>query len=80
MQKIKPKRMEQFDLALKGELEDYREACCFCGDTLTDIFKTHNPAPLNREEEAVCCEICVDKFVRPARMLQILNFKEDEYN
>ena len=74
MQKIKPKRMEQFDLALRGELKDYREACCFCDKALTDIFKTHNPAPLNSEEDSVCCEICVDKFVGPARMLHILNF------
>ena len=80
MQKIKPKRMEQFDLALKGELDDYKENCCFCGELLTDIFETHNPAPINNDEEAVCCEICVDKFVGPARMLQILNFKEDKFN
>tara|TARA_X000000950_G_scaffold280850_1_gene376339 strand:- start:376 stop:618 length:243 start_codon:yes stop_codon:yes gene_type:complete len=74
MQKIKTKRMEQFDLALRGELKDYREACCFCDKALTDIFKTHNPAPLNNEEDSVCCEICLDKFVGPARMLHILNF------
>ena len=80
MQKIKQKRMEQFDLASRGELDEYKENCCFCGEALTDIFKTHNPAPLNDEEEAVCCEICVDKLIRPARMLQILNFKEDKFN
>ena len=74
MQKIKSKRMEQFDLALRRELKDYREACCFCDKALTDIFKTHNPAPLNNDEDSVCCEICVDKFVGPARMLHILNF------
>ena len=74
MQKKKSKRMEQFDLALRRELKDYREACCFCDKALTDIFKTHNPAPLNNEEDSVCCEICVDKFVGPARMLHILNF------
>ena len=74
MQKIKRKRMEQFKQAREGKLENYSENCCFCERNLTDIFTTHNPAPLNNSEEAVCCDICVDRLVRPARMGQIVHF------
>ena len=30
---------------------------------MTDIFQTHNPHPLNIEEDAVCCKRCCDGVV-----------------
>jgi len=69
---LKLSRMEQFKLANKGKLENYRENCCFCKVEMTDIYKTHNPYPLNKNEDAICCKDCCDALVRPARMFEIL--------
>ena len=74
MVKIKKKRMKQFRRASIGQLEGYSEPCCFCGKIMTDIFTTHNPSPLNNEESAVCCDNCANKFVRPVRLKNIMEF------
>ena len=72
---LKLSRMEQFKLADEGKLENYKELCCFCEVEMTDIFQTHNPHPLNIEEDAVCCKRCCDGVVGPARMFLIMNQK-----
>ena len=73
--KLKLSRMEQFKLADEGNLENYTENCCFCKVEMTDIYKTHNPYPLNKNEEATCCKDCCDTLVGPARMFLIMNQK-----
>ena len=65
-------RMEQFKKANEGRLENYIENCCFCKVEMTDIYKTHNPYPLNKNEDATCCEKCSDDLVGPARIMMIL--------
>ena len=69
---LKLSRMEQFKLADKGKLENYKEKCCFCKVEMTDIYKTHNPYPLNKDEDATCCKDCCDAFVGPARLKLIM--------
>ena len=49
---LKLSRMEQFKLADEGKLENYKENCCFCKVEMTDIYKTHNPYPLNKDEKS----------------------------
>ena len=66
-------RMEQFKKANEGRLENYIESCCFCKVEMTDIYKTHNPYPLNKNEDAACCKKCCDDLVGPARMFLIMN-------
>ena len=73
--KLKLSRMEQFKLADEGKLENYRESCCFCKAEMTNIYKTHNPYPLNKNEDATCCKVCRDTLVGPARMFLIMNSK-----
>ena len=72
---LKLSRMEQFKLADEGKLENYKENCCFCKGEMTDIYKTHNPYPLNLNNDAVCCKSCSDELLRPARMIMILKQK-----
>ena len=74
---LKLSRMEQFKLADEGKLENYRENCCFCKVEMTDIYKTHNPYPLNKDEDATCCNDCCDILVGPARMFLIMNSKTE---
>ena len=69
---LKLSRMKQFQLADEGKLENYRENCCFCKVEVTDIYKTHNPYPLNKDEDATCCEDCCDTLVGPARMMLLM--------
>ncbi len=69
---LKPKRTEQFKLANEGKLENYSENCCFCKVEMTDIYKTHNPYPLNKNEDASCCMDCCDTLVGPARMMLLM--------
>ena len=69
---LKLSRMKQFKLADEGKLENYRENCCFCKVEMTNIYKTHNPYPLNKNEDATCCKDCCDTLVGPARMMMIL--------
>ncbi len=69
---LKLSRIEQFKLANEGKLENYRERCCFCKVEMTNIYKTHNPYPLNKNEDATCCKDCCDTLVGPARMMMIL--------
>ena len=68
---LKLSRIEQFKLANVGKLENYRENCCFCKVEITDIYKTHNPYPLNKNEDASCCKDCCETLVGPARMMMI---------
>ena len=69
---LKLSRMEQFKLADEGKLENYRENCCFCKVEMTDIYKTHNPYPLNKDEDTTCCKDCCDILVGPARMMLLM--------
>ena len=49
--------------------------CCFCGRA----FKGggNNPAPVNKEESAICCDDCNTNIVVPARRyLAQLNARE----
>ena len=69
---LKLSRMEQFKLANEEKLENYSENCCFCKVEMTDIYKTHNPYPLNKDEDASCCEDCCDTLVGPARMMLLM--------
>ena len=69
---LKLSRMEQFKLANEGKLKKYSEKCCFCKVEMTDIYKTHNPYPLNKDEDASCCKDCCDTLVGSARMMLLM--------
>ena len=69
---LKAKRIEQFKLANEGKLENYSENCCFCKVEMTDIYKTHNPYPLNKDKDASCCKDCCDTLVGPARLILLM--------
>ena len=70
---LKLSRMEQFRKANEGRLKNYIVNCCFCEVEITDIYKTHNPYPLNKNEDAICCEKCCVDLVGPARIFLIKN-------
>lgn len=43
--------------------------CCFCGRTFYGWG--NNPAPVNNDEEARCCNECNNDVVIPARLISI---------
>lgn len=43
---------------------DYK--CCICGKTFNDYG--NNPAPVNNEPDARCCDMCNKEAVIPARI------------
>ena len=51
--------------------------CCFCGKECENEFG-NNPAPVNNDPNARCCNECNDKIVIPARILNVMKPKENE--
>ena len=41
--------------------------CCFCGVDMKEPF-TNNPYPVNKDENARCCNDCNKNIVIPARI------------
>ena len=56
-----------------------KKMCCFCGDPVEPLKNLkgeivyqggNNPAPVNNEPGAACCDVCNLIKVLPARMAQ----------
>lgn len=54
---------------------DNKFVCCLCGKTVNGWG--NNPWPLNNDPKAECCDVCNETKVIPARLLNILNHKEE---
>lgn len=52
--------------------------CCFCGETFYDYG--NNPAPVNNEAGARCCDDCNSSVVIPARIEAYMRSKISEYD
>lgn len=50
--------------------------CCICGSEITGWG--NNPWPVEKDENARCCDNCNDLFVIPARIAEMYQKKGEE--
>lgn len=54
-----------------------KPVCCFCGKECENEFG-NNPYPVNKDENARCCNDCNMSVVLPARIEALVATEEDE--
>lgn len=47
--------------------------CCICGKRINGEWG-NNPAPVNNDEDAKCCDACDCSYVIPARIKQLTSY------
>lgn len=57
---------------LDKKVEARTVTCCFCGRVIP-YWVSNNPAPLNKDPDARCCDMCNDLKVIPARLERLMN-------
>lgn len=50
-------------------MEERKFTCCICGKEC--VGWGNNPDPVVEDENARCCDECNDKYVIPARLVEI---------
>jgi len=53
-----------------------KHICCICGEEFEGFG--NNPYPVNKDENARCCDICNDTVVIPARIEALNEDKKEE--
>ena len=53
-----------------------KHICCICGKEFEGFG--NNPYPVNKDENARCCDVCNDTVVIPARIEALNEDKKEE--
>ena len=56
------------------KITDELKKCCICGKVY--VGWGNNPSPIDDEEEHRCCDACNNRYVIPARILELYGRKE----
>lgn len=53
-----------------------KHICCICGEEFEGFG--NNPYPVNKDENARCCDVCNDIVIIPARIEALNEDKKEE--
>ena len=53
-----------------------KHICCICGKEFEGFG--NNPYPVNKDENARCCDVCNDTVIIPARIEALKEDKKEE--
>ena len=53
-----------------------KHICCICGEEFKGFG--NNPYPVNKDENARCCDVCNDTVIIPARIEALNEDKKEE--
>jgi len=57
-----------------------KEKCCICKAPLISVYNANNPAPINDDEGAYCCNSCNNQFVIPLRIIRAQKEINKQFN